>query len=141
MSLDIIPAPDVFVNASITQETAPDHVLRRLLSEPGKVKSTEWILQRVASMLVATGHFKEDRVDEQMGLIRGLVDLVPLDAEFDGDDWAAALQAAATASGVSRVLTDHPDLLASDGGEGTVQYVSSEAWLVEQTTPPPMPGA
>ncbi len=91
-------------------------------------------------MLVASGHFIENRVDEQMGLIRGLVEIVPVKVDFDIENWGEALKVAAEASGVVRVVTDHPDLLALSGGEQGIDYVSSDAWLVEQTTPPPPPG-
>lgn len=140
MSVDVIPAPDIFVNASVTQETAPDHAVRRLLSEPGKVKSTEWILSRVSAMLIASGQFVEEKVHEQVELIRSFVEVVPLDQDFEEDDWSGALSAAAGAAGVGRVMTDHPDLLAANESS-EVDFVSSEAWLVEQTTPPPPPGA
>jgi len=140
MTVDVIPAPDIFVNASVTQETAPDHAIRRLLSEPGKVKSTDWILGRVSAMLTASGQFVEERVTEQVELIRSFVEIVEVGGEFDEDDWGAALGAAASAAGVGRVMTDHPDLLAANE-TSEIDFVSSEAWLVEQTTPPPPPGA
>jgi hypothetical protein len=72
-----------------------------------------------------------------MATIRGLVDLVQTD-EFFIEDWDKALVALAKAAGVDRVMTDHPDLLASQSVEG-VEFVSSDHWLIEQMTPPPPP--
>ena len=37
-----------------------------------------------------------------------------------------------------RVITDHPDLADKDEVEG-IEFMSSDAWLIEQTTPPPPP--
>jgi len=139
MSLDVVPAPDVYVNASVSLGTAPDHALRRLLGEPGQVIATEWILERVTAMLVASGKFKEDKVHEQVALIKSLVKVIDDGNDKAADDWAGALGAAASAGGLSRVMTDHPDLLAS-GSSGDIEFVACEAWLVEQTTPPPPPG-
>jgi hypothetical protein len=35
-------------------------------------------------------------------------------------------------------VTDHPDLLELETSDG-VEFMSSEAWLVEAATPPPAP--
>jgi hypothetical protein len=35
-------------------------------------------------------------------------------------------------------VTDHPDLLSLESVSG-VEFMSSEAWLVEAATPPPAP--
>jgi len=139
MSVDVVPAPDVYINASVSLGTAPDHALRRLLGEPGQVVATEWILGRVSAMLTASGKFLEEKVVEQVGLIRSLVEIADVKEDFAEDDWAGALAAAAKAGGLERVMTDHPDLLTA-GSEGNVEFVACEAWLVEQTTPPPPPG-
>jgi hypothetical protein len=55
-----------------------------------------------------------------------------------GDDWGAALVAAARAANVTRVITDHPDLADKDEIDG-VEFLSSDAWMIEQTIPPPPP--
>jgi hypothetical protein len=88
-------------------------------------------------MLHAIPEFKDGAVEQQMATIRGLVDVVETD-EFFIEDWDKALIALAKAAGVGRVLTDHPDLLASQNVEG-VEFVSSDSWLGEQATPPPPP--
>ncbi len=88
-------------------------------------------------MLHALPEFKDDAVTEQMTAIRGLVEVVETD-EFFIEDWVQALVALAKAAGVSRVLTDHPDLLAT-GARQDVEFVSSDSWLVEQAAPPPPP--
>jgi hypothetical protein len=88
-------------------------------------------------MLHALPEFKDDAVTQQMKTIRDLVDVVEKGDHFI-EDWDKALVALAKAAGVSRVLTDHPDLLASKSSGG-VEFVSSDHWLVEQTTPPPPP--
>ena len=88
-------------------------------------------------MLHALPEFKDEAVARQMSTIRGLVDLVETDPFFI-EDWDKALVALAKAAGVGRVLTDHPDLLASKRIQG-VEFVSSERWLGEQIAPPPPP--
>ncbi len=90
-------------------------------------------------MLHALPDFKNEAVAQQMSTIRGLVDIVKTD-KFFIEDWNEALVALAKAAGVSRVLTDHPDLLKTGPQQG-VEFVSSDQWLVEQATPPPAPRA
>jgi len=137
--MDVVLAPDIYVNASIALGSPPEHVVRRTLGGPGKPKASAWVIERVESMLRALPEFKDDAVTQQMATIRGLVDLIETD-EFFIEDWDKALVALAKAAGVGRVLTDHPDLLASESVEG-VEFVSSDHWLVEQMTPPPPPAS
>ena len=84
-----------------------------------------------------SAEFKSDAVAQQMTTIRSLVEVVET-GEFFIEDWRKALVALAKAAGVGRVLTDHPDLLASKNVEG-VEFVSSDHWLGEQAAPPPPP--
>ncbi len=135
--MDVVLAPDIYVNASVSLDSPPEHVVRRALSGPGKAKTSAWVLERVESMLRALPAFKDEAVAQQMATIRGLVDVVE-SADHFIEDWDLALVALAKAAGVKRVLTDHPDLLAS-GSTSDVLFVSSNAWLVEQTAPPPPP--
>lgn len=136
--MDIVLAPDIYVNASVSLGSPPEHVVRRALGGSTRTKASEWVLERVESMLRALPDFKDDAVDQQMTTIRGLVDIIDTD-EFFIEDWNEALVALAKAAGVNRVLTDHPDLLATVPNQG-VEFVSSDNWLVEQATPPPSPG-
>lgn len=139
--MDIILAPDVYVNASVAPATTPDRVVQRVLGQhKGESKATEWILARVASMLGALPAFKADAVKGQVDLIRSFVKVVPGAESFKPDSWADALVASARAAGVGRVVTDHPDLLRLENSRG-VEFISTEAWLLEVTTPPPVPGA
>lgn len=135
--MDVVLAPDIYVNASIALDSPPEHVVRRALSGPGKAKTSAWVLERVESMLRALPEFKDDAVAQQMATIRSLVEVVE-SADHFIEDWREALVALAKAAGVKRVLTDHPDLLKSQGAEG-VHFLSSDLWLVEQTAPPPPP--
>lgn len=136
--MEIILAPDIYVNASVALGSAPDQVARRVLSpKRGKNKTSEWVLSRVQQMLKAIPSFKGDAVDAQLSLIRGLVDIVSV-PELPSDAWADALVATARAAGAQRVVTDHPDLLQLETAEG-VEFMSSEAWLLEAATPPPAP--
>jgi hypothetical protein len=135
--MDVVLAPDIYVNASIALGSPPERAVRRAFGGPAKPKASGWVIERVESMLHALPEFKDEAVARQMGTIRGLVDFVETD-EFFIEDWDSALVALAKAAGVGRVLTDHPDLLASKRVEG-VEFVSSERWLFEQTTPPPPP--
>lgn len=135
--MDVVLAPDIYVNASIALGSPPEQVIRRAFGGPGKPKASAWVMERVESMLHALPEFKDDAVMPQMAVIRGLVDLVETD-EFFIEDWDDALVALAKAAGVARVLTDHPDLLGSKGSGG-VEFVSSDRWLAEQITPPPPP--
>jgi len=135
--MDVVLAPDIYVNASITFGSAPERVVRRVLGGPVKAKASAWVLERVESMLHALPEFKDDAVEQQMKTIRGLVDVVER-GDFFIEDWDRALVALARAAGVRRVLTDHPDLLTTTSTAG-VEFVSSETWLAEQATPPPPP--
>ncbi|MBX3251616.1 MAG: hypothetical protein KF901_30840 [Myxococcales bacterium] len=138
MAADIFLAPDVFVNASVALGSPPEHVVRRVLGGGAKVKTTEWVLDRIEAMLNNVEAFKKEAVTAQMSTIRGLVEIV--DGGAHGPDaWAPALAAGARAAGASRVITDHPDLADQSEIDG-VSFISSDAWLVEVTTPPPPPG-
>ena len=137
--MEIILAPDIFVNASVALGSPPEQVVRRVLgARKGGNKTSEWILARVQHMLQAVPAFKGDAVHAQVDLIRGLVQIVQLTGEHPADAWADALVATARAAGVARVVTDHPDLLQMEN-VGDIEFMSSEAWLVEAATPPPAP--
>jgi hypothetical protein len=137
--VDIILAPDVYVNASVAPGTTPDRVVQRVLGEhKGESKASDWVLSRVQSILEAIPEFRHEAVKRQMDLIRSFVQIVPGVASFDPSAWEPALVACARAAGVQRVVTDHPDLLQKETSEG-VEFVSTEAWLLEATTPPPLP--
>ncbi len=137
--MDIILGPDVYVNASVAPGMSPDRVVQRVLGQHrGESKATEWVLGRVAAMLSALPNFKHDAVKGQVDLIRSFVRVVPGAERFGPDEWTDALVASAQAAGVTRVVTDHPDLLRADSKDG-VEFVSTEAWLLEVTTPPPVP--
>jgi len=135
---DILLAPDVFVNASVALGSPPEHVVRRVLGGGKKVKSSEWILARVEAMLGSLDAFKKEALATQMATIRGLVEIVETKKQFGPDAWADALVATAKAAGLKRVVTDHPDLADQTERDG-VEFLSSDAWLVEVTTPPPPP--
>lgn len=135
--MDVVLAPDVYVNASVALGSPPEHAVRRAFGAPRKPKTSAWVMERVQSMLHALPEFKDDAVIQQMSTIRGLVEVVESDEHFI-EDWEEALVALAKAAGVMRVLTDHPDLLASKSLQG-VEFVSSDSWLLEQATPPPPP--
>lgn len=137
--MKILLAPDVYVNASVAGAgLAPAQVVNRVLGDPEtRQKTTEWVLTSTEAMLHAHPNFKEDAVAAQMKVIRDLVDLVEPE-EHDGADWPASLVAAAKAIGVERVVTDHPDLADKDEIDG-VEFLSTDAWMVEQTMPPPPP--
>jgi len=137
--LDIILAPDVYVNASVALGSPPEHVVRRVLGHSAKHKTTEWVLARVEAMLHSLPAFKPDAVDAQMKVIRSLVEIVDA-ADAGPTEWEKALVAAAKGAGVDRVVTDHPDLADKDEAEG-ILFISSDAYLVELTTPPPPPGS
>ncbi len=137
--MDVVLAPDVYVNASVALGSPPDKVVQRVLGEnKGKSKATEWILDRVTAMLTATGSFKPDAVGQQIQLIRNLVQVVGKKDEHQPDDWEGALVAAAKSAGAKRVITDHPDLLAKETVQN-VEFISTEAWLLERKMPPPPP--
>lgn len=138
--MDIILAPDVYVNASVAPGTPPDRVVQRVLGQHrGESKASEWVLERVAGILGAIPAFKHEAVQQQMQLIRSYVKVLPDSAEFAPDAWQKALVAAAKAAGAQRVVTDHPDLLKVEAADG-IDFISSETWLLEATTPPPVPG-
>jgi len=138
--VDIILAPDVYVNASVAPGTAPDRVVQRVLGQHrGESKATEWILDRVAAILSALPAFKHDAVKGQVDLIRSFVKVVPGADGLGPDAWTDALIASAKAADVTRVVTDHPDLLKVENKDG-IDFLATEAWLLEVTTPPPVPG-
>ncbi|MDB4989917.1 MAG: hypothetical protein JWN04_5095 [Myxococcaceae bacterium] len=137
--MDIILAPDVYVNASVAPGSAPDRVVQRVLGQHrGESQATEWILARVAAILSALPAFKHDAVKGQVDLIRSFVKVVPGAEALGADAWTDALVASAKAANVTRVVTDHPDLLKVESAEG-VDFVATEEWLLEVTTPPPVP--
>ncbi len=139
MIVDVLLAPDVYVNASVAPKSPPDQVVQRILGmKKGESATSAWIMERVAAMLTAVPEFKPDAVSQQVELIKGFVKTVDVEGEFGPDAWEGALTAAAAAAGAKRVITDHPDLLDKDGGD--VEFISTEAWLFEQKMPPPPPG-
>lgn len=135
---EMIVGPDIFVNASVALGSPPEHVIRRVLGPGKKSKTSAWILARAEAMLHNVEAFKKEAVEQQMSTIRQFVEIVDED-EHPDDAWQDALVAAAKAAGVTRVVTDHPDLADVAEAEG-VEFLSSDAWLVEATTPPPPPG-
>lgn len=137
--LDILLAPDVFVNASLAPGSAPEQLARRAFAgKGGKPKTTPWVMRWVETILSKTPGFKAESVTPQMDLIRGLVDVIDMKSVPEDADWAKGLVASAKAAGLKRVVTDHPDLADKTEVDG-VQFLSSDAWLIEQTTPPPPP--
>lgn len=138
--MNVLLAPDVYVNASVALGTPPEQVVQRVLGRKDKTKSktTEWVLARVRHMLSALPAFKDDAVEQQLRLIRSLVDVLKDSAEFAPGEWEPALVAAAKSAGVKRVITDHPDLLEKEQSGG-VEFVSSDAFLLELAVPPPAP--
>ncbi len=138
--MDVLLAPDVFVNASVALGSPPDKVVQRVLGgKNGKAATTPWILERVAAMLSAVPEFKKEAVDKQVELIKSLVDVLEVAGEHAAEDWRGALLAAAKEATARRVITDHPDLLEED--DAAVEFISTEAWLLEQAMPPPPPGS
>ncbi len=135
--MDVVLAPDIYVNASVALGSPPEQAVRRAFGGSSRPNASEWVVERVASMLRALPEFKDDAIAQQIETIRGLVDIVEHGEHFI-EDWESALVALAKAAGVTRVLTDHPDLLAARERDG-VEFVSSDAWLAEQATPPPPP--
>ncbi|MFT3924901.1 MAG: hypothetical protein QM778_20365 [Myxococcales bacterium] len=137
--MDIILAPDVYVNASVAPGTFPDRVVQRVLGKHrGESVATEWVLGRIEYILGTLPEFKRDSIAQQVKLIRSLVKVIPGNSDFPADAWEKALVSAAKASKATRVVTDHPDLLAKESSDG-IEFVSSEAWLFEVTQPPPVP--
>jgi len=134
--MDVVLAPDIYVNASIALGSPPEHAVRRAFGGPGKPKTSAWVMERVEAMLRAIPEFKDDAVEQQMGTIRGLVELVDT-GDFFIEDWEPALIALARSVGAGRVLTDHPDLASKV--VGGIEFVPSDEWLREQVTPPPPP--
>lgn len=135
--MNVVLAPDIYVNASVALDSAPERVVRRACGGPSKPKTSTWVLERVQSMLHALPEFRDEAVAQQMSTIRGLVEVVEAGDHYI-EDWEDALAALAKAAGVGRVVTDHPDLLQSTRAKG-IDFVSSDAWLGEQTGPPPPP--
>jgi hypothetical protein len=137
--MDIVLAPDVYVNASVALGSGPDKVIRRVLGDhKGESKSSEWVLQRVGAMLAALPSFKKEAVDSHVRLIRELVQVIKEDTTCHPDAWEEALVELAKAAAARRVITDHPDLLQKEASNG-IEFVSTEAWLFEQSIPPPFP--
>lgn len=140
--MNIVLGPDVYVNASVAVGSPPDKVVQRVLGvHKGESKTTAWVLDRVAAMLnalTASGVFKKEAVEQQVALIKQLVALVEDGGKHGTEDWAPGLVAAAKAAKAKRVVTDHPDLLAKESVDG-IEFISSEAWLLEQAMPPPPP--
>lgn len=137
--MKILLAPDVYVNASVAGTgLAPEQVVNRVLGNTkSRQRTTEWVLTRVEAMLTAHPHFNTDAVVPHLEKIRSLVDIVDMD-EFEADDWKGALTASAKAADFARVVTDHPDLADKDEIDG-VEFLSTDAWMIEQITPPPPP--
>lgn len=135
--MDVLIGPDVFVNASVALGSPPEQVARRVLGKPGaKPKSTSWVLKWVELMLGKAPGFKPENVKPHLELIRSFLDVVEVSTEEM--DWTKGLVASAKATGLKRVMTDHPDLADKAEVDG-IQFLSTEAWLLEQTTPPPPP--
>lgn len=138
--MDVILAPDVYVNASVAPQSPPDQVVQRILGQhKGESSTSSWIMDRAAAMLVTLPEFKEDAVKAQVELIQTFVNLIEVPGDHAPDAWEDALVAAAAACGAKRVITDHPDLVGKDHDD--VEFISSEAWLFEQKMPPPPPGS
>ncbi len=135
---EVILAPDVYVNASVALGSPPEHVTRRVLGGATKPKTSKWILARIEAMLSGVDAFKPEMVEAQMKTIHSITESIEED-DHDAGAWTVALVAAAKAAKVKRVITDHPDLADQEDIDG-VSFLSSDAWLVEVTTPPPAPG-
>ncbi len=137
--VDILLAPDVFVNASVAPGSPPEHIARRVLGKPGsKPKTTRWVMTWTRALLAKAPGFKAEAVDAQMKTIEGLLEIVEVQDKTPEGDWVKGLVASAKAAKLKRVVTDHPDLADKTEVDG-IAFLSSEAWLVEQTTPPPPP--
>lgn len=137
--MDIMLAPDVYVNASLSPTSAPAQVVQRVLGQhKGETIASDWVLSRIAAILTAVPEFKREAVEPQVDLIRSYVKVVQDAGTFGPEAWEEALVGIAKNNGVKRVVTDHPDLLAREMSNG-VEFVSTEAWLLEVTTPPPVP--
>lgn len=136
--MDILLGPDVYVNASVALGSTPEQVARRVLGKPKKPKSTKWIFDWVEKLLSKAPGFKAESLKPQLDLIKGLVDMVDMKEKAPENDWVKGLVASAKAVGVKTVVTDHPDLADKTEVDG-IRFLSTEAWLLEQTTPPPPP--
>lgn len=139
VTVSILLAPDVYVNASVAgQGLAPEQVVNRVLGDrKNPQKTTEWVLGSIEKMLEAHPNFKKEAIEPQMKLIRELVEVVEPD-EAASNSYQDNLVAGARAAGVQRVVTDHPDLADKDEVDG-IEFLSSDAWMIEQLTPPPPP--
>ena len=137
--MDIVLAPDVYVNASVALGSPPDAVVQRVLGKhKGESKITPWIVQRVEAILSAVPSFKKEAIGPHLDLLKTFVVLIEDKATYPADAWEKAMVGAAKAAKAKRVVTDHPDLLAKESVDG-VDFISSEAWLLEQQMPPPPP--
>jgi len=137
--MDVLLAPDVFVNASVSLGSPPEQVVQRVLGrKKGKSKTSEWVLARVRHMLSSVPEFKTAAVDEQLTLIRSMLEVLPSDQSYAPGEWEQALVAAAKQAGVARVVTDHPDLLEHETSDG-IEFVSTDTYLIELSMPPPPP--
>src|SRR5690242_2494249 len=111
--MNVLLAPDVYVNASVALGSPPEQVVQRVLGKSAsRAKTTEWVLARVKHMLSGIPEFKKDAVEKQVQLIRSLVQVLPDGRDFAPGEWEQALVAGAKQAGFNRVITDHPDLLA-----------------------------
>ncbi len=136
--MDALLAPDVFVNASVAPGSAPEQLARRVLGKPGqKVKTTGWVMTWVETILSKAPGFKAESVKGQVDLIKSLCEVTEVKGAPE-TDWIKGLVASAKAVGCKRVITDHPDLADKTEVDG-IQFLSSDAWLLEATTPPPPP--
>jgi hypothetical protein len=137
--MNILLAPDVYVNASVALGSPPDKVVQRVLGKhKGETQVSEWVLARVHSMLSALPSFKPDAVEAQLQLIRSLVQVQKDGTEFGPGEWERALVDAAKRASVTRVVTDHPDLIGKERSDG-IDFMPTEAFLLELMTPPPPP--
>jgi hypothetical protein len=137
--MDTVLAPDILVNASVALGSEPEKVVRTVLGQhKGQSATSEWVLARVEAMLGAIPEFKKEAIDQQLAIIREHTRLVEVEGHFDADDWERALVALAKEADATRVITDHPDLLAKES-VSKIEFISSEAWMIEQAMPPPPP--
>lgn len=139
--MKVVLAPDVYVNASVALGSPPERVVTRVLGN-GKhhCVASEWVMDRIVAMLHAIPDFKKAAVGDHVKRIRDLVEVQSVKGKFGAEAWVEALSALAVAAGADRIVTDHPDLLASEQ-QGSAEFMSSEAWLLEQGMPPPVPHA
>src|SRR5260221_14602969 len=116
--MNVVLGPDVFVNASVAPGSDPDKVALRALGGARSVKATPWIIDQVRAMLSKVPQFKPDLVDQQLGRIRAVVEVLDDNTAHAAGAWAKALAAAAKLAGVPFVVTDHPDLIAQGAEAG-----------------------